>query len=250
MNKDIKRFFIDKEMVGKAEVEEKHECDCNGECGGDCKCHKEEEIKIDINDIIAKGELGFEAPADWIPSSPNDFHLKPLDLVDEMKEIPIRYLEGAKELVINPKGNCIDVYAYEDVFIPYMSYCMINLGFAMQLPEGKIAKLYPRSSTFKKYGLIQTNHCGIIDETYCSNTDVWHLPVQCTMPKQVDKVEINGKKITVAGTWIKKDDSIAQFEIVDAMEMPTFKKVDDLGNIARGSSSVYDEYDKCGKSEY
>ena len=228
MNKDIKRFFIDKKVM-----DEKHECDCNGECGGDCKCHQEEEVKIDVNDIVSNSGLLFTS-VDWS---------------DTMKDIPIRYLDGAKELVINPKGNCIDVYAYEDVFIPYMSYCMINLGFSMQLPKGKIAKLYPRSSTFKKYGIIQTNHCGIIDETYCSDTDVWHMPVQCTMPKQVDKVMIGDKKITVAGTWIKKDDSIAQFEIVDAMEIPTFKKVESLNNVARGSSSVCDEYDKCGKSE-
>ena len=33
---------------------------------------------------------------------------------------------------------------------------------------------------------------------------------------------------------IKKDDKIAQFEIVDAMEIPTFKKVEDLGNYNRG----------------
>ena len=212
MNKDIKRFFIDKEMVN-----EEHECNCNGECGGDCKCHQEE-VKIDINDIVASGNLLFTS-VDWS---------------DPMKDIPIRYLDGAKELVINPKGNCIDVYAYEDMFIPYMGYAMINLGFAMQLPEGKIAKLYPRSSTFKTWGLIQTNHTGIIDESYCGNDDIWHLPVQCTMPKQVENVKINGHKVTVAGTWVKKDDKIAQFEIVDAMEMPTFKKVEDLGNYNRG----------------
>ena len=213
MNKDIKRFFIDEEVM-----DEKHECNCNGECGGDCECHKEEDVKIDVNDIVSNSGLLFTS----------------VDLSDPMKDIPIRYLDGAKELVINPKGNCIDVYAYEDMFIPYMGYAMINLGFAMQLPEGKIAKLYPRSSTFKTWGLIQTNHTGIIDESYCGNDDIWHLPVQCTMPKQVEKVKINGHKVTVAGTWVKKDDKIAQFEIVNAMEMPTFKKVEDLGNYNRG----------------
>ena len=212
MNKDIKRFFIDEEVIGK-----EHGCNCNGERGGDCKCHQEE-VKIDVNDIVSNSGILFTS----------------VDLSDPMKDIPIRYLDGAKELVINPKGNCIDVYAYEDMFIPYMGYAMINLGFAMQLPEGKIAKLYPRSSTFKTWGLIQTNHTGIIDESYCGNDDIWHLPVQCTMPKQVEKVKINGHKVTVAGTWVKKDDKIAQFEIVDAMEMPTFKKVEDLGNYNRG----------------
>ena len=66
-------------------------------------------------------------------------------------EIKIKYLEGANELVVNPKGNCIDLYAYEDMFIPYMSYAMINLGFAIQLPKGYIMKIYPRSSTFKTW---------------------------------------------------------------------------------------------------
>ena len=232
MNKGIERFFIDKEMIKEEnEIEEKHECSCNGDCGDNCKCYNDEIV-------------GYSMLCDNL--------INPMVISAETvnPSIPIRYLDGAKELVINPKGNCIDVYAYEDVFIPYMGYCMINLGFAMQLPKGKIAKLYPRSSTFKKYGLIQTNHIGIIDETYCSDTDVWHMPVQCTMPKQVDKVMIGDKKITIAGTWIKKGDSIAQFEIVDAMEIPTFKKVESLNNEARGSSSVCDEYEGCKKSEY
>ena len=231
MREDLKRFFIDKEMIKEEnKIEEKHECNCDGDCGDNCKCHND-------------GIVGYSILYD---------DLNPMVISAETvnPSIPIRYLDGAKELVINPKGNCIDVYAYEDVFIPYMGYCMINLGFAMQLPKGKIAKLYPRSSTFKKYGLIQTNHIGIIDETYCSDTDVWHMPVQCTMPKQVDKVMIGDKKITIAGTWIKKGDSIAQFEIVDAMEIPTFKKVESLNNEARGSSSVCDEYEGCKKSEY
>ena len=216
MNKNIERFFIDKEMIKEEnKIEEKHECSCDGDCGNNCKCHNDEIVGYSIlcDDLINPMVISAETVN---PS------------------IPIRYLDGAKELVINPKGNCIDVYAYEDMFIPYMSYAMINLGFAMQLPKGKIAKLYPRSSTFKTWGLIQTNHTGIIDESYCGNDDIWHLPVQCTMPKQVEKVKINGHKVTVAGTWVKKDDKIAQFEIVDAMEMPTFKKVEDLGNYNRG----------------
>lgn len=138
MREDLKKFFIDKEMIKEEnKIEEKHECSCNGDCGDNCKCHQEEGIKIDINDIVASGNFEFIG----------------IDWVDPMKDIPIRYLDGAKELMINPKGNCIDVYAYEDMFIPYMGYAMINLGFAMQLPEGKIAKLYPRSSTFKTWGM-------------------------------------------------------------------------------------------------
>ena len=213
MNKDIKRFFIDEEVIGK-----EHECNCNGECGGDCKCHQEE-VKIDVNDIVASSSLLFTS----------------VESADQnILQAEIKYLEGARELTKISKGDLIDLYAYEDVFIPYMGQTLISLGFSLKLPKGYMAKLYPRSSTFKTWGLIQTNHTGIIDESYCGNDDIWHLPVQCTMPKQVEKVKINGHKVTVAGTWVKKDDKIAQFEIVDAMEMPTFKKVDDLGNADRG----------------
>ena len=214
MNKDIKRFFIDEEVIGK-----EHECNCNGECGGDCKCHQEEEVKIDVNDIVSNSGLLFTS----------------VESADQnILQAEIKYLEGARELTKISKGDLIDLYAYEDVFIPYMGQTLISLGFSLKLPKGYMAKLYPRSSTFKTWGLIQTNHTGIIDESYCGNDDIWHLPVQCTMPKQVEKVKINGHKVTVAGTWVKKDDKIAQFEIVDAMEMPTFKKVEDLGNYNRG----------------
>lgn len=154
--------------------------------------------------------------------------------VDNM-EIKIKYVDdSAKRLEINEKGNFIDVYAYEDIFVPYMGYGMVHLGFAMELPKGKIAQLVPRSSTFKTWGVIQTNHCGIIDETYCGNEDYWRLPVQCTMAKETIKTKVEGQKVTMMGTWIRKGDKIAQFQIVDAMQMPTFVEVDDLGNEDRG----------------
>ena len=234
MREDIKKFFIDKEMVKKTEVEEKHECNCNGECGSDCKCnHKEDDFYIDINAITSKDKWGNTItgiPSEWISHNNTLTEWN----VNSMTDIPIRYLEGAKELVINPKGDLIDLYAYEDVFIPYMGYALVSLGFAIQLPEGKMMKIYPRSSTFKTWGCIMTNSVGQIDNSYCGDNDIVHMPVQCTMPMQTEKVIINGHKITVAGTWIKKNDKICQMEIVDIMQKPTFKKVDTLGNYDRG----------------
>lgn len=151
-------------------------------------------------------------------------------------ELKIKYFEGATELRIDPKGNLIDVYARKDVFVPYMGQALIPLGFAMQLPFGFIAKLYPRSSSFKSWGIIQTNHVGIIDESYCGDNDEWCYPVQCTQPKQVVKTEIFGHNVTIAGTWIKQGDKIAQFEIVKATPAGqyNFIKVDSLGNANRG----------------
>lgn len=151
-----------------------------------------------------------------------------------MSNIKIKYFDGANKLEIFEKGNGIDVYANADVFIPYMGYAMIPLGFAMELPKGKIAKLIPRSSTFKMWGIIQTNHIGLIDESYCGDNDQWMYPVQCTMPKQTIKTVIEGNKVTISGTWIKKGDKIGQFLIENAMVMPKFTEVEHLGNENRG----------------
>lgn len=60
------------------------------------------------------------------------------------------------------------------------TYTLIDLGVAMQLPEGFEAILAPRSSTFKKYGILQTNCIGIIDESYCGDEDIWKMPVLAT----------------------------------------------------------------------
>lgn len=151
--------------------------------------------------------------------------------------IKIKYFEGATKLKINSKGNCIDVYAREDVFIPQFEMRLVPLGFAMELPKGKIAKLYPRSSTFKTWGVMQTNSLGIIDETFCGDLDEWKMPLVCIDPKETTEVEINpylGVGYNQPGTWIRKGDKIGQFEIVDAMKMPIFEEVDSLENKNRG----------------
>lgn len=233
MREDIKKFFIDKEMVKKTEVEEKHECNCNGECGGDCKCHHEEDdFYIDTNAVTFRDDLGnviTGIPSEWILS-------ESLDLIDETTNIEaeIKYLEGAKELVKISQGDLIDLYAYEDVFVPYMGQTLVSLGFSLKLPKGYMAKLYPRSSTFKTWGCIQTNHVGIIDNSYCGNNDIYMYPIQCTMAKQTEKVLINGHKVTISGTWIKKGDKICQMEVCKIPPSISFNKVDDLNTEDRG----------------
>ena len=46
-----------------------------------------------------------------------------------------------------------------------------GLGVAMELPKGHEAEIRPRSSTFKNYGLIQTNSVGTIDNSYKGDND-------------------------------------------------------------------------------
>ena len=73
----------------------------------------------------------------------------------------IKYFEGATELVKTSKGNWIDVYSRKDIFVEKNNRAMIPLGFALELPEGWEGHLAPRSSTFKSWGIIQTNSVGI-----------------------------------------------------------------------------------------
>ena len=145
-------------------------------------------------------------------------------------KIRIKYLEGATKMTKIAKGNWIDVFAYKDTFIPQNARAMINLGFALELPNGYEGHLAPRSSTFKTWGIIQTNSVGVVDATYIGDNDIWHLPVYCLQSKHIE--EINGVK--VEGTWIMKGDKIGQFRIMEVQPEFEFEEVDSFGNVDRG----------------
>lgn len=73
---------------------------------------------------------------------------------------------------------------YRDVMF---TYGLLDLGVAMKLPEGFEAHLIPRSSTFKKWGIIQTNSIGEIDNSFSGNDDVWKMPVIATRNVTIPK---------------------------------------------------------------
>lgn len=75
-------------------------------------------------------------------------------------KIRIKYFENAKRLNKISKGNWIDVYSNKDIFVIEGERAMIPLGFALELPSGWEGHLAPRSSTFKTWGIIQTNSVG------------------------------------------------------------------------------------------
>ena len=93
----------------------------------------------------------------------------------------------------------------------------IPLGISIELPEGYEAHIAPRSSTFKNWGIIQTNSVGVIDNSYCGDNDIWMMPVYATR-----------------FTKIKKNDRICQFRIVEKQPHLEFETVDHLGNEDRG----------------
>lgn len=147
-----------------------------------------------------------------------------------MKEIKIKYFDGAVELKKISKGDWIDLYANEDVFIPVNSMRLVHLGIAMQLPEGYEAHVVPRSSTFKKWGCIQCNHTGIIDNSYCGDNDEWLFPAYCLEPKDIRKNYTTEE----VGTWIHAGDKICQFRIVESQPEIKFEEVEHLEGKDRG----------------
>lgn len=142
------------------------------------------------------------------------------------KQIKIKYIRDIEPLLLIDKGNWIDLRAGKEMFIPEGTTAMIPLGVAMQLPEKCEAIIAPRSSMFKKYGLIQTNSIGIIDSSYCGGRDEWKLPVFC-LKGNTDR---NGKK----GTLVKKNDRICQFRLLKNQPTIEFEIVEILGNENRG----------------
>ena len=135
-----------------------------------------------------------------------------------MKKIKIKYLNDSIERVSKiEKGDWIDLRSAEDVELKQGEYKLIHLGVAMQLPKGYEAHVVPRSSTFKKWGIIQTNHMGVIDNTYCGDSDWWFMSVYATRDVKIEK-----------------NDRICQFRIEKKMPKVKFEIVEVLGNKNRG----------------
>lgn len=135
-----------------------------------------------------------------------------------MQEIKIKYHEDIEKLdFINGNSDWIDLRAAETVEMKKGESKLISLGVSMKLPDGYEAYIIPRSSTFKNFGIIQTNHMGLIDNSYCGNNDVWKFPA-----------------LAMRDTVIHKNDRICQFRIQRKMDTVCFKVVDDLESVDRG----------------
>lgn len=115
-------------------------------------------------------------------------------------QIKIKYFTDKIEQLsyIDGKSDWIDLRAAETVELKAGEFKLIPLGVAMALPKGYEAHIVPRSSTFKNFGVIQTNHCGIIDESYCGPNDQWLFPAYA-----------------VRDTVINVNDRICQFRIME-----------------------------------
>lgn len=135
-----------------------------------------------------------------------------------MNTIQIRYHNNnIDKLEKISKGDWVDLRAAETVELKAGDFKIISLGVSMKLPDGYEAHIVPRSSTFKKWGILQTNHMGVIDNSYSGDNDVWGMPV-----------------LAMRDTIIKENDRICQFRIVEKMIDARFEEVEKLTGQDRG----------------
>lgn len=131
--------------------------------------------------------------------------------------IQVKYLRSVTKIQKFSKGDWIDLRAGMQILLRKGESILIPLGVAIKLPDGYEALLAPRSSTFKHYGIIQTNSIGVIDESYCGDDDEWMMPVYATRD-----------------TEIPFDDRICQFRIIKHQPEAEIQEVKSLYGANRG----------------
>lgn len=114
-------------------------------------------------------------------------------------------------------GDWVDLRAAETVELKAGESKLISLGISMKLPYGYEAHIVPRSSTYKNFGIIQTNHCGIVDNSYSGTNDIWMFSAYA-----------------FKDTIINENDRICQFRIVEKMPQVQFVEVSHLDDKDRG----------------
>lgn len=132
-------------------------------------------------------------------------------------KIEIKYFSDVEKIQKIDKGDWIDLRSAEDVSLSAGEFKLIPLGIGMKLPDGYEAHVVPRSSTYKNFKVLQTNHTGIIDNSYCGDDDQWFFPA-----------------IAMEDTHISKNDRICQFRIIEKQPEIEFEEVEHLDEVSRG----------------
>lgn len=135
----------------------------------------------------------------------------------DYEKIQIVYHSNIEKLKRINEGDWIDLRSAENIELKKGEFKLISLGVSMKLPKGYEAHIVPRSSTYKNFKIIQTNHQGVIDQSYCGTNDVWKYPA-----------------LAMEDTVIHKGDRICQFRIVRNQPEVHFIETDKLDDVDRG----------------
>jgi dUTP pyrophosphatase len=128
------------------------------------------------------------------------YHNKSLEKIEKIKE-----------------GDWIDLRAAENIEIKKGDFGLIDLGVSVKIPEGYEMHIVPRSSTFKKWQILQTNSMGVVDQTYSGNEDILKFPA-----------------LAMEDTKINVNDRICQFRLIQNQPKINFKEVQSLSSTSRG----------------
>lgn len=144
-------------------------------------------------DMVERGKVSLSASV--IPTGPDE--PDPLEIIINTHGGPLP----------EKHGEWIDLCTSEDVHMKAMEYRAIDLGVSMKLPDGYYAVMAPRSSTFAKFGVLQTNSIGIFEQDFCGDGDRWVFPA-----------------LAMRETFIPKGSRICQFQLVKQAESVIFKQ--------------------------
>lgn len=140
-------------------------------------------------------------------------------------QIKIKYFDNTLPKIEKISiGEWMDLRAAEDVELKQFEFKLISLGIGMKLPPKFEANVVPRSSTFKNFGILQTNSFGVIDNSYSGNSDMWFFPA-----------------LAMRDTKINKGDRICQFrinKIMPSVELMEVEFLDETSRGGHGSSGV------------
>ena len=138
--------------------------------------------------------------------------------MSEPLTILVRYHDpDIEKLSVTANGDWVDLRCTDTVHLDAGQFAILPLGVSMRLPDGYEAHIAPRSSTFKRWGILQTNGVGVVDNSYSGDNDIWGMPVYATRE-----------------TNIYKGDRVCQFRIMRRMEPVHFEEVPHLDGDDRG----------------
>ena len=175
-------------------------------------------IEIKATDRVTRDMLrqyGISEKEAWDRALLNSFGVKET----QRMTMKVKYKEGVKPIVRAHDGEWFDLRAAKDYSLVKGDLLKIDLGVAIELPEGYEAIIRPRSSTAFEYGMLMACS-GVIDHMYCGDEDWWNF----------------GAYVIRSGQ-IKKNDRICQFRI--QKQQPSvaelnIETVEHLGNRNRG----------------
>ena len=140
-------------------------------------------------------------------------------MVEMEEKIKMKYHEKELEKLryIDGKSDWIDLRVAEEVKMKAGEFRLISMGISVELPKGYEMWILPRSSAFKNFGVIQTNAMGVVDESFCGDNDIIHMPI-----------------LAMRDTEMHINDRIGQFRIAKHQAEIHFVEVEHLNHADRG----------------